>query len=152
MNQFYLRESTFSEFSLRAQSARSLGMQAHKLASGLLRNSAMTKKFLPERRLPHYKEFKGLIHALYGNSSMATQCKSVKVFQSFKDLRNLQMNRHNIHQAKSLVQTRLSPQVHKSAVDVKSKHQDLSHKQAIYRSNLMLLSHINGGMELALCH
>lgn len=143
MNQFFLRESTFSEFSLRAKSQRSLDMTAHKLASGLLGNSAMTKKFLPERRLPYYKEFKGLIHALYGNSSVASQCRNTKVFQSFKDLRNLQMNRHIIHQAKSLVQTRLSPQVHKSAVDLKNKHQCLDNKQTIFRRNLRLLSNLN---------
>ncbi|XP_034483325.1 uncharacterized protein LOC117788618 [Drosophila innubila] len=144
MQQLSMRQKKVSEFNLRTRTPRSFNMQAQKLASGLLRHSAMAKKYLPEGRLPHYTEFKRLVHAIYGNNNVANQCRSMKVYESLKDLRHLQLIRYYCKQAKSVTQTRLSPQIHKSYVDVKGKHQDLSYKQDVYCKNLELLSHING--------
>ncbi|KAM8710245.1 hypothetical protein ACLKA7_016958 [Drosophila subpalustris] len=144
MRQLHLRENTYSQFSLNVQTSRSIGMQARKLASELLRQNAMTKKFLPERRLPRYTEFKELVKAVHGKSNMANQCRRVKVFESFKDLRHLQLLQDSWNNAKSEVDTRMTPQTHKLSVDVRNKLQKINLKRDIYRRNLMLLSHING--------
>ncbi|XP_034105258.1 uncharacterized protein LOC117568606 [Drosophila albomicans] len=144
MKELRWRAKDFSEFTFHLPSERVATMRANKLANELLRHSLLSRKYLPKSRLPRYNEFRQLVQAVHGNSSKASEVLSLRVFHSLKELCSEQIKRQNVKHARlTTIQSRLSPEIHRTAVHVRNKYNDLIDMQDIYRKNLLLLNRIN---------
>ncbi|XP_015023838.2 uncharacterized protein [Drosophila virilis] len=144
MSTLIFRPITYSEFTLRAPTARSNRMRAHQLASDLLRHNKQVKNNLPEVRRPTYGEFKHLVGAVHGSSSsQAAETRRVRVYDSLIDLHRRKLDRSNLKDIKSTLNTRLAPGTRSNLMDFKHMNRGLEIKQDILRENMLLLRRMN---------